>query len=68
MSCYTCVPQGTIQVVQQWGKFKKFADPGCHCLIPCCGDEIAGALSTRIQYTPLPKPDTPNVAPPHLEP
>mmetsp|Transcript_23175 Transcript_23175/g.57444 ORF Transcript_23175/g.57444 Transcript_23175/m.57444 type:complete len:290 (-) Transcript_23175:634-1503(-) len=49
MSCYTCVPQGTIQVVQQWGKFKKFADPGCHCLIPCCGDEIAGALSTRIQ-------------------
>jgi hypothetical protein len=22
---------------------------GCHCIIPCCGDEIAGALSTRIQ-------------------
>lgn len=49
MSCWTCVPQGTIQVVQTWGKFKKFAEPGCHCIIPCCGDEIAGALSTRIQ-------------------
>lgn len=49
MSCWTCVPQGTIQVVQQWGKFKKFAEPGCHVIIPCCGDEVAGALSTRIQ-------------------
>ena len=51
MSCqlWTCVPQGTIQVIQQWGKFKKFAHPGFHCLIPCLGDEVAGALSTRIQ-------------------
>lgn len=49
MSCWTCVPQGTIQVIQTWGKFKRFADPGCHCIVPCCGDEIAGALSTRIQ-------------------
>jgi len=36
-------------VIQTWGKFKKFAEPGCHCIVPCCGDEIAGALSTRIQ-------------------
>jgi len=49
MVCWTCVPQGTIQVVQTWGKFKKFAEPGCHVIVPCCGDEIAGALSTRIQ-------------------
>ncbi len=48
-ACWTCVPQGTVQVIQQWGKFKKFAEPGCHVLVPCLGDEIAGALSTRSQ-------------------
>ena len=48
-ACWTCVPQGTVQVIQQWGKFKKFAEPGCHAIVPCFGDEIAGALSTRIQ-------------------
>ena len=47
--CWTCVPQGTVQVIQQWGKFLKFAEPGCHVLVPCLGHEIAGALSTRIQ-------------------
>ena len=47
--CWTCVPQGTVQVIQAWGKFLKFAEPGCHCLVPCLGHEIAGALSTRIQ-------------------
>jgi regulator of protease activity HflC (stomatin/prohibitin superfamily) len=47
--CWTCVPQGTIQVIQRWGKFDRFAQPGCHILIPCVGDDIAGALSTRIQ-------------------
>jgi regulator of protease activity HflC (stomatin/prohibitin superfamily) len=36
-------------VIQAWGKFLKFAEPGCHCLVPCLGHEIAGALSTRIQ-------------------
>ena len=48
-ACWTCVPQGTVQVIQAWGKFLKFAEPGCHCLVPCLGHEIAGALSTRIQ-------------------
>ena len=36
-------------MIQQWGKFLKFAEPGCHVLVPCLGHEIAGALSTRIQ-------------------
>merc|ERR1711966_346541 len=48
-ACWTCVPQGTVQVIQAWGKFQKFADPGCHWVIPCLGHEIAGALSTHIQ-------------------
>ena len=43
------MPQGTVQVVERWGKFSKFAEPGCHLLIPCAGDAISGALSTRIQ-------------------
>ena len=47
--CWTCVPQGTIQVIQQRGKFQKFADPGCHWVIPCVCQEVAGALSTRVQ-------------------
>jgi len=48
-ACWTCVPQGTYQVIQTFGKFSKFADPGCHCLNPICGQAVAGALSTRIQ-------------------
>jgi regulator of protease activity HflC (stomatin/prohibitin superfamily) len=48
-ACWTCVPQGTVQVVERWGKFSKFAEPGCHMLIPCAGDAVSGALSTRIQ-------------------
>jgi len=47
--CWTCVPQGTIQVIQERGKFKKFADPGCHWVIPCLCQDVAGALSTRVQ-------------------
>jgi regulator of protease activity HflC (stomatin/prohibitin superfamily) len=36
-------------VIQQRGKFQKFADPGCHWVIPCVCQEVAGALSTRVQ-------------------
>merc|ERR1711966_1673 len=48
-ACWTCVPQGTVQVIQAWGKFLKFAEPGCHWVIPCVCQEVAGALSTRVQ-------------------
>ena len=47
--CFTCVPTGTIQVVSQCGRFKRFARPGCQPLNPCIGEGVEGALSTRIQ-------------------
>ena len=49
MICFTCVPTGTIQVVQQCGKFSHFARPGCQIIIPCTGQGVAGSISTRIQ-------------------
>jgi regulator of protease activity HflC (stomatin/prohibitin superfamily) len=46
---WTCVSQGTVEVIQRWGKFRKFAEPGCHCVCPCIGDAVAGKISTRIR-------------------
>lgn len=43
------MPTGTIQVVQQCGKFSHFARPGCQCINPFIGQSVAGAISTRIQ-------------------
>lgn len=47
--CFTCVPTGTVQVVQQCGKFAFFANEGCHFVNPCVGQAVAGTISTRVQ-------------------
>ena len=47
--CFTCVPTGSVQVIQQCGKFKFFARPGCNFINPFVGQGVAGALSTRVQ-------------------
>lgn len=49
MSCFVCVDQGKIGVVETCGKYDKMADPGCHFLCCCCGQSKAGELSLRIQ-------------------
>lgn len=48
MSCYTCVEQSEIALIESCGKFTIAAKPGCHCLVPC-KDSVAGTVSLRLQ-------------------
>lgn len=38
MACFSCVQQGTVQVVERFGKFNRVAYPGFNCLCPCLGN------------------------------
>jgi len=48
MSCFICVEQSEVAVVESFGKFTYLATPGCHCLVPC-RDEVAGKVSLRLE-------------------
>lgn len=48
MSCYTCVEQSEVAVIESCGKYKESAGPGCTCLTPCV-DSVAGNVSLRLQ-------------------
>eukprot|EP01025_Chloroclados_australasicus_P036159 TRINITY_DN36795_c0_g1_i2.p1 TRINITY_DN36795_c0_g1~~TRINITY_DN36795_c0_g1_i2.p1 ORF type:complete len:170 (-),score=12.27 TRINITY_DN36795_c0_g1_i2:26-535(-) len=48
-SCYACVPQGTVYIVERCGEFKTTAQPGYNCVCCCIGDAVAGSVSMRIQ-------------------
>lgn len=48
MSCYTCVEQSDVAIVESCGKYKQSAKAGCLCLVPC-KDSVAGVLSLRVQ-------------------
>jgi hypothetical protein len=43
------VDQSTIAVKEKFGKFSTVMGPGCHCVPWCCGVNIAGVLSLRVQ-------------------
>jgi len=43
---YTKIHSG---VIATCGKFDRFAQPGCHVIIPCIGQANVGTISTRIQ-------------------
>jgi hypothetical protein len=43
------VDQSTIAVKEKFGKFSSVMGPGCHCVPWCCGVNIAGVLSLRVQ-------------------
>ena len=43
------VDQSTVAVKQRFGKFTGIVGPGCHCIPWCCGINIAGRLSLRVQ-------------------
>lgn len=43
------VDQSTVAIKEQFGKFDKVLEPGCHCLPWCCGYQVAGELSLRVQ-------------------
>ncbi|XP_058228123.1 hypersensitive-induced response protein 1 [Rhododendron vialii] len=43
------VDQSTVAIKEHFGKFDKVLEPGCHCLPWCCGYQVAGELSLRVQ-------------------
>jgi len=43
------VDQSTVAVKERFGKFTGIVGPGCHCIPWCCGINIAGRLSLRVQ-------------------
>lgn len=45
----TCVDQSSIQVIEQFGKYRRMAQPGFNCVCCCIGESVAGAMSLRIQ-------------------
>lgn len=45
----TCVDQSSVQVIEQFGKYKRMAQPGFNCVCCCLGEAVAGGMSLRIQ-------------------
>ncbi|KAG9145686.1 hypothetical protein Leryth_022107 [Lithospermum erythrorhizon] len=43
------VDQSTVAMKEQFGKFSKVLEPGCHCMPWCFGYQNAGSLSLRVQ-------------------
>ncbi|GAQ85142.1 SPFH or Band 7 or PHB domain-containing membrane-associated protein family [Klebsormidium nitens] len=52
MANYICcaqVEQSTLGIQEDWGRFSKILEPGCHFLNPFCGQAVSGTISLRIQ-------------------
>lgn len=43
------IDQSTVGVKEHFGKFSEVVEPGCHYVPWCCGVNIAGLLSLRVQ-------------------
>lgn len=48
MSCFTCVDQAEMGIVESLGKFSRVLKPGFTCLIPCIENHV-GSVTTRVQ-------------------
>jgi len=48
-ACCSCVDQGSIEIIEQFGKFSRVAYPGFNCICMPCGEMVAGRLNMRIQ-------------------
>ncbi len=42
--------ESNLEVVEQWGRFKKVAKPGFNVLSCCLGQTVAGKLSTSLLH------------------
>jgi len=49
MSCFTCIEQADLGVIEKFGKFDRVATPGFNVVCCCLGQRVAGKLSLRIQ-------------------
>merc|ERR1719353_2394033 len=45
----SCVRSGEVQIVEQFGAFKKIARPGFNCINCFCCEFVAGSLNMRVQ-------------------
>ena len=51
MACCNCcaiVSESEVAMIERCGKFEGVAAPGCHIIIPCIGQTVAGVVSTRL--------------------
>ena len=49
MGCCVGVPQNSVGVIEQFGRFDRMVTSGFNCLNPCCGESTAGYVSLRVQ-------------------
>lgn len=49
MGCCVTVPQASVGMIEQWGRFVSTAHPGCTILNPCLCQSLAGTVSLRVQ-------------------
>lgn len=47
--CCVGVPQNSVGVIEQFGRFDRMVTSGFNCLNPCCGESAAGYVSLRVQ-------------------
>lgn len=47
--CCVQVEQSTVGMKEQFGRFIDVLEPGCHFVPWCCGYQLAGKLSLRVQ-------------------
>lgn len=47
-SCVTIVSESEVAMIERCGKFEGVATPGCHIILPCIGQAVAGVVSTRL--------------------
>jgi len=49
MGCCVGVPQNSVAIIEQWGRFDRIESAGFVRLCPCCGESAAGYVSLRVQ-------------------
>ena len=49
MGCCVCVPHQSVGLIEKWGRYSHYAQPGCNCLNPFCGESLVGPVSMRVQ-------------------
>jgi len=48
MGCCIGVPQNSVAIIEQFGRFDRAATSGFSCLNPCCGESAVGFVSLRV--------------------
>ncbi|PSC75561.1 hypersensitive-induced response 3-like [Micractinium conductrix] len=50
LRCCTAVDEGSVEVIERFGGFRRIARPGFNCVMCCFGEGVAGRLSTAVQH------------------